>query len=261
MYKGFVFDLDDTLMDNVHDYSEPILEATKLIIDALGYRAPHVAQIVSMIQEIDLSRRNQIDPTTGAHYGYSKRRFPGSLVETYRAICQRINWQTFDEIEKELEMIGLSAFSEVRYTRNIKHGAVELLRRLITEKDGIAILTKGDAEVQKLKIDCFFRACRERGCNTSLIQVRIVDTEKSPGDFSEIKQGMPGCDTWYSVGNDYDKDIAPAIDVGFDGLWIPVETWESMGKLKEIKESRMNKSRCTEFESLNKILEMYEFIS
>lgn len=257
MYKGFVFDLDDTLMDNVHDYSEPILDATRLIIDAVGHRAPHVVQIINMYQEIDLSRRKQIDPTTGTHYGYSKRRFPGSLVETYRAICQRVDWAPLEEIEKEIWAVGLNAFSEVRYARNIKRSAVELLRFLVDSKDGVAILTKGDLEVQKTKIDCLFKVCRERGCNTAKIQVRIVDTEKAVSDFSEIKQSMPECDPWYVVGNDYHKDIEPALEVGFYGFWIPVETWESLGKIQEIKNS-MNKGRCNDYDALDKILAIYD---
>lgn len=85
--KLFVFDLDDTLMDNVHDYTEPILRMCRVIIDELGSRAPHVSVLIALEEEIDLSRRNQINPKTGKVYNYSMDRFPTSLIETYLTIC------------------------------------------------------------------------------------------------------------------------------------------------------------------------------
>lgn len=48
MKKLFVFDLDDTLIDNVHDYADPLLDACRLIIKTLGNKAPHVSKIIAL---------------------------------------------------------------------------------------------------------------------------------------------------------------------------------------------------------------------
>jgi phosphoglycolate phosphatase-like HAD superfamily hydrolase len=56
MRKIFIWDLDDTLLDNVHDYANPLLDACRAIIRYLGSRAPHVTGIIELEQEIDKRR-------------------------------------------------------------------------------------------------------------------------------------------------------------------------------------------------------------
>ena len=80
MKKLFVFDLDDTLIDNVQDYANPILNACGLINQTLGSRAPHVSKLIAIEQEIDKRRIKEINPDTNKPYLYSMERFPSSLV-------------------------------------------------------------------------------------------------------------------------------------------------------------------------------------
>lgn len=143
----WVFDLDDTLMSNVHDYAYPILDACKLIIDTLGDSAPHVSAIVALEQEIDQRRVKEVNPATDKPYGYSIERFPSSLVEVYREICRRAGRSPLNKVERELTDIGLKAFEPARYKRNLYPDALTTLDFLQRKGDLLLLLTKGDKRV------------------------------------------------------------------------------------------------------------------
>ncbi len=135
----------------------------------------------------------------------------------------------------------------------------------------MTILTKGDPVVQEKKIAAINQWLKSE-CDMDYRGVfgetEIVETTKTAEKFLEMAQsakqgllpvaisGAKNPVTVYAVGNDYDKDIAPALSVGFRGVWIPVETWETMGQTEKIKE-RMDKEHCRVFNSLTEIVERY----
>ena len=133
--KLFVFDLDDTIMDNVHDYTEPIIEMARCIIGAFGSRAPHIFTVITMEEEIDGRRKHEINPATGRPYLYSMERFPGTCVETYREIAKRAKIVPDAEVEAKLWNIGMGAFDERRYVKNVNPEALSALDFL--KKQGI----------------------------------------------------------------------------------------------------------------------------
>ncbi len=226
MHKLFVFDLDDTLMDNVHDYAKPILDAAWLIIKTLGHKAPHVSKIIAMEQEIDLRRVNEINPDTGKPYLYSMERFPGSLVETYKEICQKTHATPLKEKQIELYNIGLMAFDKEMYLQNIKRDAMAVANFLYKKGDHLILCTKGDTRVQKNKIE----ALNYLGIGQFFSDMVIVD-QKNSDTFSQFASRYSG--SCYSVGNSYASDIAPALAApGVRGILIPVETWDSIDRPK-----------------------------
>ena len=248
MNKVFVFDLDDTLMDNMHDYANPILDMARVIIRELGSKAPHVSVIITKEQEIDKARVHEINPATGRIFLYSIERFPGSMVMVYRYFCKNAKVEPNKMVEQELYTIGMQAFDPARYKDQVRPDANSTIFFLYDQKDLPMLLTKGDKRVQANKFSAidagrlFFRS-------------RIVE-DKTPETFRLMKTGFNGNESWYSVGNDYDKDIVPAFDAGFKGIWIPVESWEAMGKIEEIR-ARVDWSRCVELRSLSEIKERY----
>ncbi len=251
MKKLFVFDLDDTLIDNVHDYAEPILEACRVIIQALGNAAPHVSQIVAMEQEIDKRRVKETNPATGRPYLWSMERFPGTLVETYREICRRAGRRARAPVADVLWDIGLGAFDERRYAANINPHARGALNFLRARGDVAVLCTKGDERVQKKKIAALHNAGIDHFAAT-----RIVD-DKTPDVFARMARdaGYPGT-VCYSVGNSYDSDIAPALAADFRGIFIPVETWEVIGRMDEIL-AGVDRARCTVLQSLEDLTTRY----
>lgn len=251
MKNLWVFDLDDTLMDNVHDYAEPILNGIKIIVRALGSKAPHVSRIMEIEQEIDKKRRDEINPLTGKKFGYSMERFPGSQVETYRFLCQKTGVAPDHNVEMALWETGMQAFSEDRYAQNIHPHAIEVLAFLSFKEDISKILTAGDERVQARKIS----ALKAAGMN-KLTNVKIV-ARKTPLDFSEMAKGFEG---WklITVGNKYESDIQPALEAGYHrGIYIPMETWETLGRMQEI-EAQVDKSKCLIFKDLSEIRTRYK---
>ncbi len=250
MDKLFVFDLDDTLIDNVHDYAKPILNACGLIIQTLGSRAPHVSKLIAIEQEIDKHRIKEINPDTNKPYLYSMERFPSSLVETYREICQPARITPKPEIEEELYNIGLQAFNEDQYVKNTKPHTLSTLDFLREQGDTLMLCSKGDKRVQGKKLS----ALKSEGID-HFSKIIVVD-DKTPDNFKKLSKGFTRCQR-YSIGNSYTSDIVPALEAGFKGIYIPVETWETVGKMEEIH-AEIDKEECFVFRSLKSIQTQYE---
>lgn len=253
MNKLFVFDLDDTILDNVHDYGDPILDSCRLIIHTLGSKAPHVSKIIAMEQEIDKRRITQVNPDAGKLFMYSMERFPGSLVETYREICCGSRIIPDNAIEKQLFEIGLQAFNPSCYKKNIKPHMKEIVQFLSSRGSTLGILSKGDSRVQENK----FKALQEAGIFELFSSADIVEREKTTEDFARIASRFSQCKDLWAIGNDYEKDILPAFEAGFRGIFIPVETWEMMNRMEEIF-AKVDRTRCRIFENLFQIEKQYE---
>ncbi|MDO8504858.1 MAG: hypothetical protein Q7S36_03320 [Candidatus Liptonbacteria bacterium] len=229
MNKLFVFDLDDTLIDNVHDYADPILDSCRLIVRTLGNKAPHVSKIVAMEQEIDKARIKEVNPDTGQPYLFSIERFPGSLVQTYLNICKHSGATPLSSIEMQLHDIGMQAFDKKRYLTNVNPHARAALSFLRDKGDHLVLCTKGDGKVQAKKVAALRKSGVDINCFDELLIVDNKDTQL----FTAMKSGF-GKDSAYSVGNSYQSDILPALNAGYMGIYIPVETWESLGQMDEL---------------------------
>ena len=249
MRKLFVFDLDDTLIDNVHDYAKPILDAIWIIIRTLGSKAPHVTKLITIEHEIDARRRHEINLETGKEFLYCMERFPGSQVATYREICQQTTVTPNPAVEAKLYQIGMKAFDERLYRRNIKPGVKQVLKFLCTQGDTLVLFSKGDSRVQTKKL----KALKAAGIDC-FTKVRVEDL-KTPKIFQEICDEFPGLSP-ISIGNSYESDIIPALEVGYFGIYIPVETWEVIGKMDEIA-AKVDKSRCLILTDIHQIISFY----
>lgn len=250
MPKLFVFDLDDTLIDNVHDYAEPILNGCREIIRVLGNKAPHVSKIVEMEQATDERRVKEINPLTGKPYLFSMERFPGTLVEVYREICKKAGVRPEKATEENLYNIGLTAFDESRYRQNINPQAVPVLSFLKVQGDILYLYTKGDSGVQEKKVRALTLACE----SDYFSEIFYVN-EKTADFFRDCTLLFPG-HTHYSVGNSYASDIKPALEAGFQGIFIPVETWDVLGKMAAIV-AEVDRSRCIVLKNLVELTHCY----
>ena len=249
--NAWIFDLDDTLTPNVHDYADSILDSCRLIIKILGAKAPHVFAIVELEREIDCQRVDEVNPVTGKVFGYTMERFPGSLVEVYRTICKRAEAMPTDSVEQELYKIGLQAFDPNRYAGNVFPDTTSTLDFLRLRGDEILLLTKGDQKIQELKLSAL-------DAENRFYRVKIVESRKTPEVFRKMAESLEGYQL-FSVGNDYEKDIVPALEAGYRGVWIPLETWEVIGRLDEIR-VKVDQSRCVELRSLRELVERYDEI-
>lgn len=230
-----VWDLDDTLLDNVHDYSQPILDSISLIVQTLGRHAPHVKEIMRIEDDIDKGRIKEINPRTGEPYLFGMDRFPGSLVETYRFIAEEVGEEPIPEVESQLSNIGLTAFDPSRYAGNIKPGVLQVLQQVRDLGADQVLLTKGDQQVQENKLAAFEAA----GLLTYFEETKIVPT-KGAAEFLEVAawaeaQSASGLAARVSIGNSYGSDIAPALEAGYIGIHVPVWNWEEIHMKDELR--------------------------
>lgn len=211
MNKLFIFDLDDTLYWNVHDYCYPMLEFEKLVLDCLGHKAPHIGTIRKLEDQIDKQRVPE--------FGFAMRRFPGSLVETYREICSRSEVPFNQEIANRIYVIGMKAFDPKNYIqKGLVDNAETVLNFLKQQNDELILLTRGDKRVQRIKIEAL-------KLRQWFSQFHIVSS-KTRDVFLSIIKDFKG-DSVYSVGNSFDSDIKPALKLGLSGIFIPHSTWIS----------------------------------
>lgn len=242
--KLFIWDLDDTLVDNVHDYSDSILDATRLVISQLGAKAPHVAAIIKLQEDLDRERVREINPDTGKPFGYTMERFPGTLAENYLRICEKAGEKPLARVAEEMKRIGMMAFDKARYRANIKPDAIRILSMTNEHGHANVLLTKGDPRVQQAKVDALLGVAKK----DPFTEIVIVETTKDPAIFLQIGE-MHAAPNWdvYAVGNDYNKDVLPALNAHqtFRGVWIPVQTWEMLapGYMEKVT-AEVDRERC-----------------
>lgn len=126
----------------------------------------------------------------------------------------------------------------------MKPGVVETLCFLEGRGDILVVCTKGDPRVQNAKLRALYWVWGSR------FSAEYIVDDKQPDVFSRIRDLygepvlLPNC---IAVGNDYRKDVKPALEVDYRGIYIPVETWETIGK--------------HEFENIMEIMARYDEVT
>lgn len=209
--KTFIFDYDDTLAWNQHDYCYAQVEFLKWMLDTLGHNSPDIQTVLNM--EVD------IDKEGVTKHGFQMERFPLSFQETYRRIRSQKGLKEDPEGEKTAYNLGMLAFDEEGYReRGLVEGAVETLDFLVAQRDELILLTKGDERVQRMKIEAtetwrYFR----------VDAINIVEKK----DAETLRYVVAGRDkerVWH-VGNSIRSDVEPALEAGIKMIYIPCETW------------------------------------
>ena len=239
--KTFLFDLDDTLMWNFHDYSFPLLDFTKLVMKRIGPKAPDLPTIINLQAEID-SKKVKEWMTFGR--GFCKERFPTSMAETYQEICKSLNINDAKG-EKLAYQIGTRAFSIKRWKKQgLVPGAKEIFSYLKNKGDEIILITKGDEEIQKMKISAN---------NLELIfkEIYIVQT-KNKETLEECISKKNKNYIWH-IGNSIKSDVLPAIDAKIGIIYIPMETW----KFEKEHASIPKYNRLIKLENISQIKNIY----
>jgi len=212
--KTFIYDLDDTLMYNLHDYFQPILDFTQMVVKMVGPRAPDIPTIINLQSKID---SNMVKAWLPENRGFVKERFPTSLQRTYREICTPLG--IIDKKGEDLAYkIGTQAFDMERWkAQGLAEGAMESIEYLKSKGDELILMTKGDPEVQQMKISAN---------NLELIFKKryIVPTKNKEILYSALN-GQKLENVWH-IGNSIKSDILPAIDAKIGAIYVPLETWE-----------------------------------
>ncbi len=198
-----IFDGDDTLWSTM-----PLYDVAK------QHFAEQVADLVPS-HDVAIKRLDAIDHSNVAIMGFSPERFPRSLVEAYRTLCEESGRLPKTEIEKRLIKAGRRVFSSPIVTYP---DADEALRRLASRFE-LVLATKGDIMIQNQRV-----AQSQLGQYFSEIHTLATKTKEEFQAILAAHRRKPSF-AW-SVGNSIRSDINPALNAGLSAVLIPRITWQ-----------------------------------
>lgn len=198
-----IFDGDDTLW------------STMPLYDIAKARFADCVRGLSPSAEEAIRRLDEIDHANVAQLGFSKGRFPGSMIQAYRVLCLESGAVPEPEVESQLLEAGRAIFTSavVPYP-----DADESLARLMLRFQ-LVLATKGDPLIQGQRVE-------QSGIGHYFSDIRIL-AEKTDQQFRDILNAH-GCaaEAAWSVGNSVRSDINPSLRVGLSAVLIPRTTWQ-----------------------------------
>ncbi len=196
MHYHLLIDADDTLWEN-NIYFEQAIHA---FIGFLDHSSLTPAEVRAVLDEVEKLM------------GYGSANFTRSLVETYRRLAEK---DLQDEDIQQIRQFGEQIRS---HPLQLLDGVKETLNYLSPRHD-LILLTKGDIEEQKLKVE-------RSGIEECFKQVIIVQ-EKDVATYHRVARELQldPKDTWM-IGNSPRSDINPALAAGLNAVYIPhPHTW------------------------------------
>lgn len=196
MRYHLLIDADDTLWEN-NIYFEQAIHAFITFLDHSRLSREEVRAVLDEVERL---------------MGYGTANFTKSLVETYRRLTEN------DLQEEDIEQVR-------RFGEQIHSQPLQLLEEVretleyLSPRHDLVLLTKGDIEEQKLKVE-------RSGIEAFFRQVVIV-LEKDIATYHQVisEVGVDPQHTWM-VGNSPRSDINPALAAGLKAVYIPhPHTW------------------------------------
>lgn len=196
-YQHLLIDADDTLWEN-NIYFEQAIHQFMAFLD---HSSLQPAEIRAVLNEIEHKM------------GYGSVNFTRSLLETYRRLAERA------VSAEDLEQVSSFGETIARHPIEIMEGVQETLTYL-APRHQLVLLTKGDEEEQKLKL--------ENSGLTAYFTAILVVPEKDQTTYHRMvhELSLDPALTWM-VGNSPRSDINPALAAGLNAVFIPhPHTWQ-----------------------------------
>jgi putative hydrolase of the HAD superfamily len=191
-----LIDADDTLWEN-NIYFE---QATHAFITFLNHSQLTPVEVQAVLDDVERLM------------GYGSANFTRSLLETYRRLTEK---DLSDEDVRQVRQFGEQVRS---HPLQLLDGVEETLNYLAPRHD-LVLLTKGDFEEQKLKVE-------RSGIEQYFRQVVIVP-EKDVATYHQVVEDLQvdPKQTWM-IGNSPRSDINPALAAQLNAVYIPhPHTW------------------------------------
>jgi putative hydrolase of the HAD superfamily len=201
-YAGIIFDGDDTLWHTMPFYTQT-KERFFDEMSTLGFNR----------EEVKLTFERD-DAKNVQRFGFSKRRFPTSMAETYRLFCTKYGVPLSHSVEEQIRELGYSVFGN---SPLIREDVEDVLNRL-SRHYRLVLATKGDPDVQQTKIE-------QTGLGHFFSSIYILGNKTT----QELQRIAKECqlavfDSWV-IGDSLKSDINPGLEVGFRAIWIRTTTW------------------------------------
>ena len=199
-----VFDCDDTLWSTEQLYDDA-RSAAAAIVSASGIDPWQWEKV-----------ERQLDVENVATLGHNPERFPTSCVQAYVQLCEQEGRAPDRSVVDAVREVARSVFERVA---PVVPDAREAIGRLRAGGVRLALLTKGDAEIQSPRVDT-------SGLRQLFDLVEIVP-EKSPAIIASVVAALGG-DTAHAwmVGNSVRSDVLPALAAGLRAVWVDAHVWE-----------------------------------
>jgi putative hydrolase of the HAD superfamily len=191
-----IMDADDTLWEN-NIYFEQAIHAFVTFLDHSRLSREEVRGVLDEVERL---------------MGYGSVNFTKSLVETYRRLAEK------DLQEEDIEQVR--RFGEQIRTQPLQllDGVRETLDYLSPRHD-LFLLTKGDSEEQKLKVE-------RSGIEEYFNRIVIVPEKDVTTYHRVINELQIDPQRAWMVGNSPRSDINPALAAGLNAVFIPhLHTW------------------------------------
>jgi putative hydrolase of the HAD superfamily len=197
MRQHLLIDADDTLWEN-NIYFE---HAIRNFMAFLNHSSLQPAEIRAVLNEIEHGM------------GYGSVNFTKSLLETYRRLAERV------VNDEDLALVRRFGEAIISHPIELLSGVQETLAAL-APRHQLILLTKGDEEEQKLKIE-----------NSGLaiyFEHMLIVSEKNQATYHQLLQDFQFDPSLaWMIGNSPHSDINPALAVGLNAVYIPhPHTWQ-----------------------------------
>jgi putative hydrolase of the HAD superfamily len=201
--RGVVFDGDDTLW-----LTEPLYDTAR----AAARAVVEEAGLNSAAWE---AQQMRCDVANVARFGHRADRFPTSAIEALAAV----GGDGVPEAAKVRERVRDAAASVFASRAPLRSGAREVLAELRRYGVRLALVTKGDREVQQRRIE-------DSGLK-QFFDLTVIVERKSADVFRHVADQLGvATDELLSIGNSVESDIRPSVDAGTAALWLPAYVWE-----------------------------------
>jgi putative hydrolase of the HAD superfamily len=196
MRYHLLIDADDTLWEN-NIYFEQAIHGFITFLNHSQLSREEVRAVLDDVERL---------------MGYGSVNFTRSLVETYRRLAEK------DLHDEDIQQVRQFGEQIQTHPLQLLDGVKETLNYLMPRHD-LVLLTKGDLEEQKLKV--------ERSEIEECFKQVIIVQEKDVATYYRIAEELQvdPKHTWM-VGNSPRSDINPALAAGLNAVYIPhPHTW------------------------------------
>ena len=196
MRYHLLIDADDTLWEN-NIYFEQAIHAFIMFLNHSRLSREEVRAVLDDIERL---------------MGYGSANFTRSLVETYRRLAEK------DIQDEDVQLVRQFGEQIRTHPLQLLEGVKETLDYLSPRHD-LLLLTKGDLEEQKLKV--------ERSGIEGFFRQVIIVPEKDVATYHRVVSELrvEPKHTWM-VGNSPRSDINPSLAAGLNAVYIPhPHTW------------------------------------
>lgn len=200
--RTLIFDLDDTVLRCNEYYSNRRTEFVQRMLEIEGIE--DIDKVDDLLQQTQLELKRQ--------HGYTRKRFPQSMVETYRRLMSELGRQPDPEVAREVFKLGDSVF-DAPYKPY--PGALDMLVHYHEANFQLGLFTKGDPEIQWMKIQRY-------NLDHLFDAIEIIEDEKQPHQLQKLEQqirnGSP--EPGVMVGNSLRDDVRVGRAAGLGAVWV-----------------------------------------